>query len=292
MSTLICFGFGYSRGTFRRRFGESFERIIGTVRGAERAAVLNALRCRPLASSGVRRHGGDARSETAPSPRPRTALVSVPPDENGDPVLAAFGAALSRAKTIARRSSICRPSAFMAITAVHGSTRKRRREPDSARSRRAARRRAGLADASGSAAASAVAVLRLAGIYGPGQNALVQIARGNARRIVKAGQVFNRIHVDDIAQAIDAAFARTASGIFNVADDEPSPPGDPLVFAARLLGVAPPPEIPFARSGAVDVADGFELLAGMPARAQRQTQTRARRDLALSDLSRRAEGVV
>jgi nucleoside-diphosphate-sugar epimerase len=76
----------------------------------------------------------------------------------------------------------------------------------------------------------------------------VQIASGKARRIVKPGQVFNRIHVADIAQAIDAAFARRASGIFNVADDEPTPPADPIVFAAQLMGVAPPPEIPFAQA--------------------------------------------
>ncbi|MGA8077614.1 MAG: NAD-dependent epimerase/dehydratase family protein, partial [Xanthobacteraceae bacterium] len=90
-----------------------------------------------------------------------------------------------------------------------------------------------------------VAVLRLAGIYGPGRNALTQIVRGGARRIVKPGQVFNRIHVDDIAQAIDAALAGGASGIVNVADDEPSPPAEPLAFAAQLLGVPPPPEVPF-----------------------------------------------
>ena len=91
----------------------------------------------------------------------------------------------------------------------------------------------------------AVAILRLAGIYGSGQNALVQIARGNARRIVKPGQFFNRIHVEDIARAIDAALTRSAAGIFNVADDEPSPPGDPIAFAANLLGAEPPPEIAF-----------------------------------------------
>jgi nucleoside-diphosphate-sugar epimerase len=95
---------------------------------------------------------------------------------------------------------------------------------------------------------AAVAILRLAGIYGPGRNAFVQIARGDARRIVKPGQVFNRIHVGDIAQAIDAAFARAAAGIFNVADDEPSPAGDPIVFAAQLLGLEPPPEIAFAEA--------------------------------------------
>ena len=73
----------------------------------------------------------------------------------------------------------------------------------------------------------------------------MQIARGNLRRVVKPGQVFNRIHVDDIAQAIDAAFSQRAPGIFNVADDEPTPPGDPLAFAAQLLGRGPPPEVPF-----------------------------------------------
>jgi nucleoside-diphosphate-sugar epimerase len=95
-----------------------------------------------------------------------------------------------------------------------------------------------------------VAVLRLAGIYGPDRSALTQVARGDARRIVKPGQIFNRIHVDDIAQAIDAAFARKASGVFNVADDEPSPPGDPLVFAAQLLGLRPPPEIAYEDAAA------------------------------------------
>ncbi len=110
-----------------------------------------------------------------------------------------------------------------------------------------ARRRARLAGI-GVRSGIPVAVLRLAGIYGPGRNALVQIERSEARRIVKPGQVFNRIHVADIAQTIDAAFARNARGIFNVADDEACPPGDPIAFAAQLLGREPPPEIPFAEA--------------------------------------------
>ncbi len=132
----------------------------------------------------------------------------------------------------------------MAIGAANGSTRQTPPKPGSERSRaRLAAERAW--QEFGARRGVAVAVLRLAGIYGPGQNALVQIARGNARRIVKPGQVFNRIHVADIAQSIDAAFARNASGIFNVADDEPSPAGDPLAFAAQLLGATPPPEITY-----------------------------------------------
>ena len=103
--------------------------------------------------------------------------------------------------------------------------------------------------------------MRLAGIYGPGRNALKNLRHGTAKRIVKPGQVFNRIHVADIAQAIDAAFNRRADGIFNITDDEPSPPGDPIVYAAKLLNIEPPPEIPFdqARSSMSEMAASFYL---------------------------------
>ena len=100
----------------------------------------------------------------------------------------------------------------------------------------------------GTRAGVPVAILRLAGIYGPGQNALESLKNGTARRIVKLGQVFNRVHVADIASAIDAAFERRTDGIFNVADDEPSPPEDPIAFAAELLGVEAPPIIPFSEA--------------------------------------------
>ena len=88
-----------------------------------------------------------------------------------------------------------------------------------------------------------MAILRLGGIYGPGQNAFVRLRAGRAHRIAKPGHVSNRIHVADIAQAIDAAFARKFDGFVNVTDDEPSPPGEQIAFAARLLGIEPPPEL-------------------------------------------------
>jgi nucleoside-diphosphate-sugar epimerase len=86
-----------------------------------------------------------------------------------------------------------------------------------------------------------VAILRLGGIYGPGQNAFVRLIAGRAHRIDKPGHVSNRIHVADIAQTIDAAFARRFDGIVNVTDGAPAAPGDQIEFAAQLLGVAPPP---------------------------------------------------
>jgi len=245
MSTLICFGLGYSAEHFIGMFGDGFDRIVGTVRGVERAAVLNA------------RFGGRLKAWTfdgtlaTPEVKSATgnadvALVSIPQTAKGDPVLAAFGDALAHANRL-------RSIVYLSTVGVYGDhggawvDEETTPQPDSERGlERLAAENAW--QKFGQRTGAAVAILRLAGIYGPGRNALVQIARGDARRIVKPGQVFNRIHVGDIAQAIEAAFARKAGGIFNVSDDEPSPPGDPLVFAAQLLGCDPPPEIPFAEA--------------------------------------------
>ena len=95
---------------------------------------------------------------------------------------------------------------------------------------------------------AAVAILRLGGIYGPGQNGLIRLLDGRPYRIAKPGHVSNRIHVADVAQAIDAAFAGRVDGTFNVVDDEPAPPGDQIAFAAELLGIELPPGIPFAEA--------------------------------------------
>jgi len=242
MSALICFGLGYSAEHFVGMFGDGFDRIFATVRSGERAAVLSAHYAGRL--KGLVFDGGRATPELRSAiGEAECALISVPPGESGDPVLGVYGDAFARAPRL-------RSIVYLSTVGVYGdrggawvdeqtppaagAARSRERlEAEQAWSRLGGRR------------GTPVAILRLAGIYGPGQNALVQIARGTARRIIKPGQVFNRIHVGDIAQAIDAAFANTASGIFNVADDEPTPPGDPITFAAQLMGVDPPPEIPF-----------------------------------------------
>jgi nucleoside-diphosphate-sugar epimerase len=240
---LICFGLGYSAEHFVEEFGRKrFDHIVGTMRGAERAAALNAHPSGRL--NALIFDGGtatpDLRSAIAEAD---AALVSVPPDENGDPVLRACGEVLAHAQRL-------RGIIYLSTIGVYGDRggawvdETTPPQPGAARSReRLAAEQAWLDF--GTRRGIAVAILRLAGIYGPGQNALVQIASGKARRIVKPGQVFNRIHVGDIAQAIDAAFTGRASGIFNVADNEPTPPADPIVFAAQLMGVEPPAEIPF-----------------------------------------------
>ncbi len=93
--------------------------------------------------------------------------------------------------------------------------------------------------------AKPVAILRLSGIYGPGRNAFVNLANGTAKRLIKPGQVFNRIHCDDIAGALWHLAGRNIGGVFNVTDDEPAPPQDVVTYAAKLMGIEPPPEIPF-----------------------------------------------
>jgi len=242
MSKLVCFGLGYAAERFVGLFGDGFEHITGTVRGAERAAVLNARlagRLKALLFDGK-------------SPTPELqhavaeadwALISIPQDQSGDPVLRAFADSFAHAKHL-------RSIVYLSTVGVYGDRNGEWVDEETPAAPQSVRGRERLAAEQdwrdlGARHRIAVAVLRLAGIYGPGRNALIQVARGNARRIVKPGQVFNRIHVDDIAQAIDAAFARKASGIFNVADDEPSPPSDPLVLAAQLLGREAPPEIGF-----------------------------------------------
>lgn len=109
----------------------------------------------------------------------------------------------------------------------------------------------------GAARGLPVAVLRLSGIYGPGRNAFCNLADGTARRLVKPGQVFNRIRVEDIAAATAFLVASKAGGIFNVTDDEPAAPQDVVVEAARLMGVAPPSEMPFETAELSPMARSF-----------------------------------
>jgi nucleoside-diphosphate-sugar epimerase len=100
-------------------------------------------------------------------------------------------------------------------------------------------------------------ILRLAGIYGSGRSALDKLQAGTARRINKPGQVFNRIHVEDIGRVTALAALQKVGGTFNLADDEPAPPQDLVTYAANLLKVTPPPETPFERADMTEMARSF-----------------------------------
>ena len=247
MPTLFCFGLGYSVSHYIHAFGARFDRIAGSVTTREKAASM--------AAAGIGGHrveafvfdGTDAAPQvTAALMDAAAVLASAPPDEDGDPVLRHFSGTIAGAPQL---QSIV----YLSTIGVYGDHGGAWVDETTAATPVSERSRARLAaeqdwQALGSRAGKPVAVLRLSGIYGPGQNALTQVRRGTAKRIDKPGQVFNRIHVADIAQAIDAAFTRRAEGIFNVTDDEPTPQGVPVGYAAELLGVPPPPEIPFAEA--------------------------------------------
>jgi len=242
MSNLLCFGLGYSAEHFVGLYGDGFARIVATVRGAERAALLSARLAGRLKALVFDGHAASPELLHAVG-EADAALISIPQDETGDPALRACGKAFEHASRL-------RSVVYLSTVGVYGDRRGDWVDEDSPALPTTARSRARLNAEQvwqdfGRWRGIPVAILRLAGIYGPGRNALTQVARGDARRIVKADQIFNRIHVGDIAQAIDAAFVRKAAGIFNVADDEPTPPGDPLLFAAQLLGAPPPPEIAY-----------------------------------------------
>jgi nucleoside-diphosphate-sugar epimerase len=247
MSTLICLGLGYSAQHHVAASGARFIRIVGTSRTHERAADLAA---RDFGGRKVEMmvFDGDAASRAllAVVERANALLISAAPDERGDPILTTLHEALAaapRLTSVVLLSTIGvygdRGGGWVDETAALDPTHER------ARPRIAAER---AWQEFGRRREIPVAVLRLGGIYGPGQNALVNVRSGRARNVDKPSQVFNRIHVADIARAIDAAFAHRADGVFNVVDDAPSAPGDPIAFAAELLGMPPPPAIAFAEA--------------------------------------------
>jgi dTDP-4-dehydrorhamnose reductase len=250
--TLFVFGLGYSARAFLGAERGRFDRIVATVTSAAKAEALAAdgIEARVFGPDGRDpRIAGDLRDA-------RALLVSIPPGEDGDPALGAYGDEIAAAPRLAWIG-------YLSTVGVYGNhagawiDEATPPKPASARSRRRlAAEEAWLA--LGRRTGTSVQVFRLAGIYGPGRNAFVQLAAGTAKRIVKPGQVFNRIHVDDIAGVLAASLDQPRAGaIYNVADDEPAPPQDVVAYAAGLAGVAPPPEIPFDEAALSPMARSF-----------------------------------
>ena len=244
---LFVFGLGYSAGAFARAMVRQAEWVGGTVRSADKAAGQGI-------AATVWDGSAPAADVLAALPGATHLLVSVPPGDS-DPVLAHFGAAIRAAPRLAWIGTL----STVGVYGDYGGAWVSEATTPHPKSERAHQRLAA-EKAWGSLAAEhgvPLAIFRLAGIYGPGRNALANLAEGRARRIVKPGQVFNRIHVDDIVQTLGAAVARSAAGLFNLADDEPAPPQDVVAYAAALMGVAPPPEVPFAEADLTPMARSF-----------------------------------
>jgi len=252
MTHLLCFGLGYSGQVLGRQLAAQGWRITGTARTREGVRELAGMGFDALAFDGV-----------APSPEVREAamqathvLVSVPPDADGDPVLRHHGRDLEESRSICWIGYL----STVGVYGDHGGAWVDETTPATPASPRSRWRLAAedAWSALGSRRGKRVQIFRLPGIYGPGRSAIDRLREGSAQRIVKPGQVFNRIHVDDIAGALAAAIAwRGAHEIYNVTDDEPAPPQDVIAYAAELLGVPPPPEVAFAAARLTDMAKSF-----------------------------------
>jgi len=228
------FGLGYCAQDFLARHGAQFDSIAGTVRSKDAAERLGGAQAYVFDSERADPGIADALAESD------VLLVSIPPDASVDPVLAKFGRQLAK---LDRPLTIVYLSTLGVYGDRGGEWVDETRLPMPKHERSIARLRAEKAWlALARDGRKTIHILRLAGIYGPGRNALVNLRNGTARRIVKQDQVFNRIHVADVSAAIAAVLAYDGGEIWNAADDEPAPPQDVIAYAAKLMGIAPPPE--------------------------------------------------
>jgi nucleoside-diphosphate-sugar epimerase len=235
---VFFFGVGYCARRLIAR--ESWIEASGTTRSAERVAAFRAEGVEAYAFDGADADSGLERALK----KAEAIVVSIPPRKGTEAAAERFASAIAAAPGLRR-------IVYYSTIGVYGDHDGGWVDETSATLTRTVRGLARLEDeARWTAAAKArgveADVLRLAGIYGPGRNALVNLRQGEARRIVKPGQVFNRAHVDDIAELARLALTRGLDGqIWNVADEEPAPPQDVVAYAASLLGLAPPAEEPF-----------------------------------------------
>ena len=248
---VFIFGAGYSGKAFAAARPQAAT-IYGTTRSPENFPALQAAGIEPLLFD-----AGTARQDLIQVLSSITHLVvSIAPDEAGDPVLRALG------ETIGEAMPALAWIAYLSTVGVYGDHDGRwidetaECRPVSARSKRRVEAEAAWAELAARRGVP-LAVLRLSGIYGPGRNALVNLAQGKARRLVKPGQVFNRIHVADIAGVLWHLAEQRAGGVFKVTDDLPAPPQDVVAFAASLMGVEPPPEVPFETAQLTPMARSF-----------------------------------
>ena len=240
MSRLFAFGLGFSAQELAKRLAADGWSVAGTAREAPKIGELRGQ------GYEATRFGGARDNSALPALLEGTThlLHSIPPGHDGDPVLACYG------DEIAKLGSL-EWIGYLSTVGVYGDQQGNWADeeiapkPNSARTEARVHAEQAWLDF-GKEIGVPVHVFRLAGIYGPGRSVFDKLAAGTARRINKDGQVFSRIHVEDIAGVLEASMAQPRGGaIYNVADDEPAAPGDVVAYAAELIGVAPPPEIDF-----------------------------------------------
>src|SRR6056297_2955367 len=243
---LLSFGHGYSARALARRLVPQGWTIYGTTRSEEKCTALRAEGVIP-----VQWPQGDLSEALDTATH---ILTSAGPDAEGDPVLRRYRAEIGE---IAPRLDW---AGYLSTTGVYGDhqgawvTEETPLTPSTRRGRMRVE-----AEAEWQAIPDLpLHIFRLAGIYGPGRGPFEKVRQGTARRIIKNGQVFSRIHVDDIAQVLAASIARPRLGaVYNLCDDDPAPPEDVIEHAARLLGLPVPPAVPFEEAEMTPLARSF-----------------------------------
>lgn len=236
--TLLCLGFGYTAQALAKRLLPRGWRVIGTAR-------------EPVTDAGIPMFQWPG--EDIPLEGVSHILHSIAPADQGDPVLAAMAARIAAAPDL-------RWFGYLSTTAVYGDQdgawvdEETSLAPASLRGQWRVQAEQGWQSMPG----LPLQIFRLAGIYGPGRGPFAKLMSGKARRIIKPGQVFSRIHVDDIALVLAASMEAPAPGrIYNVCDDDPAPPQDVLGHAAELLGLPMPAEVPYDEAGMTAMARSF-----------------------------------
>ncbi len=246
MNTLLSIGHGYSAQALSRRLIPQGWRVIGTTRSADKAARLAAMGVEALIwpdpwAVDIAEALGQATH----------ILTSVAPDAEGDPVVRALGGQIAAAGL--------QWVGYLSTTAVYGHHNGDWVDEATALAPTTARGAARVkAEAEWAALGLPLHIFRLAGIYGPGRGPFEKVRDGTARRILKPGQVFSRIHVEDIAQVLEASLLRPDPGaIYSVCDDDPASPEDVLSLAAELLGLPEPPMVPYEDAEMTPMARSF-----------------------------------
>lgn len=244
--TLLSFGHGFSAQALGRQLVRGGWRVIGTTRNEDKLGPMMAAGVEPRIWPGANMEPALAAATHV--------LISAAPTSNGDPVLAELR------DQIAARAGQFEWVGYLSTTGVYGDNGGDWVDEESPLAPSTARGQARVEAETEwrSIEGLPLHIFRLAGIYGPGRGPFEKVRQGTARRIIKAGQVFSRIHVDDIAQVLAASIAQPNPGrVYNLCDDDPAPPEDVIGYAAELLGLAVPPAEDFETAEMTPMARSF-----------------------------------
>ncbi len=244
-NSLFCFGLGFAAQALAKRMRAQEWTVSGSCRAIDNKDSLKELSVFPFDGTHATEEIRNALSKAT------HLLVSIPPQPSGDVVLQKFSSQIAECKNLEWVG-------YISSTGVYGDTQGKWVDESSPLQPATELNERRVEAENGWLKMGPVMIFRCAAIYGPGRNLLVSVKQGRARRIEKPGLVFSRIHVEDLAQTLEASIKNPRHGeVYNVSDDEPSPPSEAVEYACKLLNITPPPLIPFESAELSEIARGF-----------------------------------